>query len=419
MTAAAALRVGRCPGALRPMASGDGLIVRVKPRGGTLAPEAGIALAAAAAAHGNGLLDLTARANLQLRGVTDATLPGLTRALDALGLLDPDAGAEGRRNVVASPLMGLDPAAAFDIRPAVAALEERLVAEAGLDGLPDKFGFAVSDGGAMPLDGVSADLRFAALSDGTFAVSRDGGDRIAALCGAGEVADVAVRLASAFAAARARDPALRRMRDLAASAGVEAPRPGPPRSPLRVGAWSLGQGSSASHVLGIAVAFGRLDAAQLDTLARGAARAGAAELRLTPWRAVLVPGLDRAGAARLAADCAEAGLIVDPADPRLRVAACAGAPGCRRGTTPVLDHAARWATLLGPGDAADGIALHVSGCAKGCAHPASASLTLVAEAGRYALVADGAAGDAPVASGFDADEARRLIRTTLRWDRRP
>ncbi len=151
--------------------------------------------------------------------------------------------------------------------------------------------------------------------------------------------------------------------------------------------------------------FGRLDATQLDTLARGALRAGASELRLTPWRAILVPGLTRSAAERLAAECAAAGLITDPGDPRLRVAACPGAPGCHRGTTPVLDHAARWAALLGPGHVDDGIVLHVSGCAKGCAHPATAPLTLVAENGRYRLVTRGMPGPA----GLDADAVQRLL----------
>ena len=128
-------------------------------------------------------------------------------------------------------------------------------------------------------------------------------------------------------------------------------------------------------------------------------------------------GLSAAGAADVAAACRDAGLVVDPEDPRLRVAACAGAPGCRRATTPVLDHAARFAALLGAGGS--GIALHVSGCEKGCAHPRSAPLTLVATGGRYALVADGAPGDAPVAAGLDAEEVRRLLKTTLRWDRHP
>ena len=451
------MRVGWCPGALRPMPSGDGLVVRVKPRGGTLAPEIAAGIAEAAARHGNGAIDLTGRANLQIRGVEDGSLAGLTRSLAALGLLDTDAGAEARRNVVASSLAGIDPSAVFDIRPAVAALEDRLVADRGLANLPGKFGFALSDGGTLPLDGVPADVRFEAMRRGDamdgFSVRLDGDLGCASRCDVDATVDAAVRLASVFIAARERDPALRRMRDLVAQVGAVAvmteagltaeatPAVARGRMAAIVGLRVLAAGlpraepataqpcrgtkadgefvSEPSHVLGVAAAFGRLDAAGLDALARGALRIGAREIRLTPWRAVLVPGLAISEAQRLASDCAAAGLIVDPGDPRLRVAACVGAPGCRRGTTAVLDHAGRWAALLGPGDAADGIALHVSGCAKGCAHPGPAPLTLVAEEGRYGLVADGSAADVASAVKLDADEVRRLLRTAMGWDRLP
>ncbi len=481
------MRVGWCPGALRPMPSGDGLVVRVKPRGGTLAPEIAAGIAEAAARHGNGAIDLTGRANLQIRGVEDGSLAGLTRSLAALGLLDTDAGAEARRNVVASPLAGLDPWAAFDIRPAVAALEDRLAVEVGLSALPAKFGFAMSDDGAMRLCDVSADVRFDAVRsrDGRqrFAVRLDREEGVAAFCDAGAVAEVAVQLADVFVDARAGDPTVNRMRDLVArvrgraileraglvpvsassrgsgsllhhlSGGPPPPQAeedlrlassagrrrgtarsaveeaGPPQVPPAIPMPFVGRidlpfvGKVAPgadcHVLGIAAPFGRLDAAQLDALARGALLAGASEMRLTPWRAILVPSLGRLAAERLASDCAAAGWIVDPRDPRLRVAACVGAPGCRRGTTAVLDHAVRWAALLGPGHAAGGIALHVSGCAKGCAHPGPAPLTLVAEEGRYGVVADGSAADAASAVGLDTDEVRRLLRIAMGWDRLP
>ena len=74
MTAALETRVGWCPGALRPMPSGDGSIVRVKPRGATLSPDQAVGVAAAASTFGNGALDLTSHANLQIRGASEASL---------------------------------------------------------------------------------------------------------------------------------------------------------------------------------------------------------------------------------------------------------------------------------------------------------------------------------------------------------
>ncbi len=226
MTAALETRVGWCPGALRPMPSRDGLIVRVKPRGATLSPAQAIGIAAAASSFGNGALDLTSHANLQIRGASEATLAGLTTALDRLGLLDPDVGAETRRNVMMSPLAGLDPEALLDIRPIVAALEDRLVAETGLAGLPGKFCFAVSDGGRLPLGDAGADVLFDAvrisqLCDG-FVVRLGGDDETVAFCPAPRVPDVAAHLAGWFIAARVADPDLRRMRHAVARFGAAA-----------------------------------------------------------------------------------------------------------------------------------------------------------------------------------------------------
>ena len=60
---------GWCPSALRPMQSGDGFVVRIRPHGGRLSAEQAEGIADLAERHGNGLIDLTGRANLQIRGV--------------------------------------------------------------------------------------------------------------------------------------------------------------------------------------------------------------------------------------------------------------------------------------------------------------------------------------------------------------
>ena len=85
---------GWCPGIIRPMASGDGLIVRVRPRCGAFSLETAAVLADLAERLGNGHIDLTRRANLQLRGLTEDRLPELRTELATLGLLDPDAETE-------------------------------------------------------------------------------------------------------------------------------------------------------------------------------------------------------------------------------------------------------------------------------------------------------------------------------------
>src|ERR1700677_5133093 len=153
---------GWCPGALRPMESGDGLIVRLKLTCGIVPLELAAQIADWSRRSGNGQIDLTARANLQLRVVTADSLPDLQQAIADAGLLDDNPDGEAIRNVIASPLAGIDPAAFLDIRPIVAALEARLSGDPKLYALPAKFCFAIDDGGRFGLGDVRADIQFEA-----------------------------------------------------------------------------------------------------------------------------------------------------------------------------------------------------------------------------------------------------------------
>src|SRR5689334_2620848 len=100
MTSIEHLRKGWCPGAHRPMRSGDGLLVRVRPRAGALSFASLRTIGSIAAEFGSGEIDLTNRGNLQIRGVSDSAFAVLLGALDTAGLLDPSAEAEAVRNVV-------------------------------------------------------------------------------------------------------------------------------------------------------------------------------------------------------------------------------------------------------------------------------------------------------------------------------
>ena len=94
---------GYCPGALRPMMSGDGLVVRVRPYNGRLRRAQADGIATLAAAHGNGLIDLSSRGNIQLRGVRSDSLATLINGLRAMSLVDADADIESRRNILVTP----------------------------------------------------------------------------------------------------------------------------------------------------------------------------------------------------------------------------------------------------------------------------------------------------------------------------
>ena len=96
-------------------------------------------------------------------------------------------------------------------------------------------------------------------------------------------------------------------------------------------------------------------------------------------------------------------LILDPADPRRALTACPGRPACASAQADVR------ADALALGRRFPGLALHVSGCTKGCAQPRPAPLTLVAGADGYALVRDGTAADPPVAHGLSLAQLAAMI----------
>ena len=439
------LRKGWCPGALRPMRAGDGLIVRVKPTCGILPAATARALADLAERHGNGRLDVTAHANLQMRGVDETALPALVAALGDLGLLDESADAEAVRNVIASPFAGLHDG--LDIRPLVAGLETRLTATRALHALPGQV--RVPHRRRQHALARRCRRRRAVRLDRRGL--RDRPRRNAAGCRAARRLwrGSSRRTRRGDRPRRARPvqphlfPEARRMRDLVAALGAdkvtdacrapllpsrekvpahpadEGASPeralpwarhlsgGAPSSALRAPSPARGEGGSraiSSHdaeVLTLAPAYGRLDAGMLR-LAADLTEHG--ELRLTPWRSLLVPGAGPKARER----ARRAGFIVDPHDPRRAVVACVGAPECSRATTATRADADALADLV---TAIGGTRphLHVSGCVKGCALAAPAPVTLVGRDGFYDLVVEGRAGDAPVRRGLDLAAVRDAL----------
>ncbi|TVR09189.1 MAG: precorrin-3B synthase [Salinarimonadaceae bacterium] len=381
---------GWCPGAHRPMLSGDGLVLRVRPPLGALTPDQAWGLADIAEGAGDGTVELTNRANLQIRGISPAGLDAVIRRLIDLDLLDSDADTEGRRNIVVDPFRSLD---ARDRQTLAGARLADGLADPDLAGLPSKFGFVVDAGPLRYLSEVSGDIRIEASGDALI-VRADGGETGRRAADAAEAADIALDMARWFLASGGVGADGRGRMAARLAAGAAPGRelagglaPNPPVSRPAHGAVSGG--------ICVAAAFGRLAAGDLRRLAG----AGAPVLRITPWRMVFLPGSTDP-------DCVAdaAGLVSDPADPLLRVTACTGAPGCAQASVETRDLARRLALRL-----PEAATLHVSGCAKGCASSAPADFTLVGRDGRFDLVRNGAAWDEPESSGIEPRHVDALI----------
>jgi precorrin-3B synthase len=388
------------------MRSGDGLIVRVRPQGGMLRLEAFVALAEAARRFGNGQIDLTRRANLQIRGIDEESLTALHGVIGGLGFLDETPESEAVRNLMISPLAGIDPTEVWDVRAIAGELSRELASDTALWALPSKFGFVIDGGGTLTLAEERADIRLAAVRNGSevtiaIGLDTDNGTEWLGATAPATAAKLAIATARVFLETKTRAPK-QRIRDLSPETREElrsriAPRLGPlPRDPqssqraTRIGLFDLGAGR---YAVGMGTAFGRIETEPFQKFATAVSGLGVTEIRLSPWRALYAAASSRRAAETICEAAANAGFITDPADPLLRIEACPGAPGCASTCLDTRGDGHRLAALLTRSGFTGTV--HVSGCAKGCAKSSAADLVLVGHESRYGIVRNGTAQDTP------------------------
>ncbi|MEU9485331.1 precorrin-3B synthase [Streptomyces decoyicus] len=420
-----------CPGALRLHRAADGHLARIRLPAGDLTARQAAVLADAADLLGDGHLSLTSRGNVELRGLAEGCGGRLAALLRDAGLL-PSERHERIRNILASPLAGLDRHTPSDVRRWARELDALLCASESATALSGRFLFVLDDGRgdvaalggdvsllAEPQPQPGAEAETGAEADGERPCPAGGallrvGDDPAALRIAGpDVPRAALAAAEAFltAAAASGSGAWRvrelpdghglTARDVAAalrSAGIgaayvaEPPAPGARTSPPYADSAAPGivEGPDDDRALSVLAPLGRLSAAQWRLLTAIAADDGSGALRLTPWRGIVLPGLPAAAAPRRLAELTTAGLVTDPASPWHRLGACTGRPGCAKSLTDVrADATAALATGTavpgGPptGPAPEGLPVYWSGCARRCGHPHGTWIDVLATAEGY------------------------------------
>lgn len=451
------LRRGACPALSAPMQTGDGLLARIALTD-AIAPASLASLARLALQHGNGMLDISARGNLQIRGLSEQSAPLLDADVRALALPLRDGLA-----VETPPLAGLDPDEIADPRPLAAEIAE--VAR-NFSGLAPKMSVVVDGHGQLTLSALIADIRLVALRSGESGAAAapilwkillggiETSGHVFATLPAAEAVTATIRLLEKLAnlgpKARGRDLAKSHPRNagevpaapsplglhhLTAKTCTEKPTPNsagtigadtgtstisPPTTTGAETGTGTGTGTGAidNHIssacsidtcaLRIGLPYGQIHANQLIALADEATRLGITALKPALDHSILAFG-EEAACRSLAAFAALNGFITLTTDPRAHIAACTGSPACASAladTHGLADTAAdTFAGLL------DGsFKLHVSGCAKGCAHPQPSALVLAGASTQFSLVSGGRPGDLPFATADFADTNATLRR---------
>jgi precorrin-3B synthase len=367
-----------CPGAVVLHEAQDGWLARVRVPGGRLDPAQLHALARAAA-PGNGLVELTSRANVQLRGLPDGARAELAALLREAGLL-PSPEHDRARNVIASPVAGRHPGALAATDAVVAAIDRGVCADPALAALPGRFLFAVDDGSGLAA-GHAADVTLLAREAAGYALAL-AGRLTAGPVPARAAAAVAVKAAAAFLAERSATgdgawriaelaggaPAVARR--LGATLGDASLRAAPPLLPGR-----LVQRDGRIAVTAL-VPLGRLDRIALAALA-----ALGDGVRVGTGRTVTLVDVEPAAAPAVERALDRLGLVLEPASGWVALTACAGLGRCPRARLDVRAAAAARAAVRAPGAEPE----HWAACERRCGERAGQPVAVAAVAAGLAV----------------------------------
>jgi precorrin-3B synthase len=397
------MRIGEnfCPGILHAVPAKDGMLIRIRVPGGLLYASQMNAVARISTQFANGEIEITSRSNLQLRAIKDRDLPVVVELLSSAALL-PSRQHDRVRNIVTSPLTGLDPEEMIDTRPLVRELDRRLIADPVFAELHPKFSFGIDGGGQKFIREVD-DLSLEALrSHGEFQLYLGGANTDLSVSTTQsvdcllEAAKLCIILAKK-AGLPLRGKALNSVPDMMTTIAHELSRFGTAsiRSKDSTAALQTPIGIlPAIHTDQVnifpLVPLGRLTSIQAQRISELITDCEG-DLRLAPWRGVILGAVPQRFVTTITTQLNSAGLSLNANDGFRGIAACAGSSGCDASLADVRGDANLLAQNLAGLAIVSDWTVNISGCEKQCAMRRGAIVELVADTSGYSLRLNGEA----------------------------
>jgi ferredoxin-nitrite reductase len=398
-----------CPDIYHPAIARDGLLTRLRLPGGVVNVAQCQAIGNLLAATGLNYIQVTNRANLQLRGLEQDLEPELLAELIACGLVAENKTVDGIRNIMASPTAGIDATELIDVRPVVDAWDKYLISHPELGVLSNKFSVGFDGGGSVSILDRPNDITLLAVADDEFLLHLTMGARGDAPVSVGVRLTVAecVPMLGAIAQGYLRGckelgsgGRKLRLREVIEGWGLEWfwRVVMEERDLLRLGVHLIGRGRSGTQMrtegdickhlgvfrqqqvglnyVGMAVPLGRVELWQMCGLEAIARRYGSGTMRLTPWQNAIMPDVrdEDVGVVQ--------GLIEDLGFGWANhvnglLTACAGASGCQFASGDTQADAIALSENLQSQFTLDRpLNIHFSGCDKSCAQHYQADIAL-------------------------------------------
>ncbi|MDB5105609.1 MAG: sir 1 [Fibrobacteres bacterium] len=382
----------------------ESMMCRLRIPGGILRAYQARAIAAAAETHGGGYVDLTTRANLQIREIGGAHMAPLLADLHEAGIVPRGSGADNIRNVTGNPTCGIDAHEFYDVLPLCRELHHHIMHDRTLYGLPRKFNVAFDGGNSISSLEDTNDIGLRAVKvDAGHGVEEGIYFRLAlgGITGHGDLAkDTGLLLKPSecipVIAAMIRVYVMNgdrgnrkraRLKYVLEAFGVpefleqtqkrlpfalrRLPETECRLAPAVDKAGHLGihtQRQDGLCYLGVDVPVGRLTVEQLRGLADLSAAFGSGTLRLTVWQNLLISDIPESRLDGALAALGRLGLTHEPDAIQAGLVACTGAEGCKFGMAPTKSTATAITTHLRGRIRLDSpVNIHLTGCTHSCA----------------------------------------------------
>ncbi|XGV96826.1 MAG: precorrin-3B synthase [Leptolyngbya sp. BL-A-14] len=398
-----------CPGLFVPSIAQDGLLYRLRVPGGLLTVKQCEAIADLADQAGSGFVEVTNRANVQIRGLQAGVPIETLERLQAVGLASPIAAVDSLRNIMGSPTAGIDRQQLLDTRPLVAAWNHYLTTRPDFAVLSPKFSVCFDGGEAVSVRDRPNDIGLVAVAidhEVWFRLHLNLGERGDAPCDVGVLVKPQDSLPlltaitevycdytnQTMSLTKSRKP---RLRELFQDWGVATflQKVGD-RLPFSLEQSErtdyVSQTNSYQHLgahpqqqpgfsyLGVVLPLGRLRTHQWQGLATLAAHYGNGFLRLTPWQTVLLADISTPQIEALQQAIERLGLNTSATHPQGAIVACSGLSGCKASATDTQENALTLANHLAEHLTLDRpINIHFSGCEKSCAQHHASDIALL------------------------------------------
>jgi ferredoxin-nitrite reductase len=358
-----------------------------------------------------GYIQITTRANLQIRLIQPKDAPEVLRRIQSVGLHTRGAGADNIRNLTANPTAGIDPNELINVLPLCQELAQIIINDRTFYDLPRKFNIAYDGGGLIGTVEDTNDIGAKAVKVGDeilFRLSLGGATGhqafardLGVLVPPAELNQVIVALVRVFITNGNRTDRKRaRLKHLLETWTLErylsetekllgrelrkAPLdpdtlryPGQQLSHSHLGVYPQKQ-AGLSYV-GAALPVGQITPKQLLRIAELADLYGSGEIRLTVWQNFIIPNVPDGYVATLVKAFRRIGFETAQSNLRGGLVACTGSAYCKFAQAGTKAHALALADYLEKKLTLDHpVNIHLTGCPNSCAQHYMGDIGLLA-----------------------------------------